>query len=75
MVRRMYGERESRIHLDDLRLYVQRPNNQEAFSLYPPPQHFLGEKEAPIPIYHVERLVMVGAMLLGQRSLDLTWPL
>lgn len=73
MVRRMYGERESRIHLDDLRLYVQRPNNQRLYD--PEIPHFLGEKEAPIPVYHVERSVMVGAMLLGQRSLDLTWPL
>lgn len=73
IVRRVYRERESRFHLDDLRPYVQGQNDQKLYD--PKIPYFLGEKEAPTPVYHVERSAMKGAILLGQRSLDLIWPL
>ncbi|EKV12008.1 hypothetical protein PDIG_47230 [Penicillium digitatum PHI26] len=67
MVGRLYGDGTSKYHLDDLRLYHRRENENFHFDRPPdsPPE--------VIPPFRVERTAMSMALLAGQRSFDLRW--
>jgi hypothetical protein len=66
-VRRLYDDRSSRYHLDDLRVYHKR-NAEEHHYDQPATQ-----ERVPAPVFHVERTAMSDALLLGQRGFDLRW--